>query len=561
MSVKSESAGQTTAPGIATLSTQHSALSTTLVSLVGAGPGDPGLLTTRGLERLRAADVVVYDRLLDPRLLDEVPEGAERIYVGKEPRRHALKQEEINALLVVRGLAGKRVVRLKGGDPFVFGRGGEEAEELATAGVPFEVVPGVTSAVAAPAYAGIPVTHRDATSSFTVVTGHEDPARDDSHLDWGSLATAGTLVFLMGVGNLPRIAGRLIEHGRPADTPAAAIEWGTWPRQRVATGTLVDLHARIAESGIGSPATIVVGEVVRLRERLRWFDDPARRPLLGKRVLVTRARAQASELSEALAALGAIPAELPAIRFADPEDFGPLDAAIADLGGYDWVIFTSANGVGHFFDRLHGAGRDARAFAAAKIVAIGSGTARALAERGIVADIVPERFIAEAVVERLAREPLAGARVLIPRAAEARDVLPRELTALGATVEVVPVYRTAQAPPDPAILSALRAGEIDVVTFTSSSTVTNLLDLLRGASGGNGSPPGQDLLDGALVACIGPITAQTAREQGLRVDLVAEEHSIPGLVAVLVEQFTGSHVRRFESSAVARAEEDGHGDQ
>ncbi len=345
--------------------------------------------------------------------------------------------------------------------------------------MPFEVVPGVTSAVAAPAYAGIPVTHRDATSSFTVVTGHEDPGRDDSHLDWDSLARAGTLVFLMGVGNLPRIAARLIAHGRPAETPAAAIEWGTWPRQRAATGTLADLHERIAEAGIGSPATIVIGEVVRLRERLRWFDDPARKPLLGRRVLVTRARAQASELSGALEDLGATTVELPAIRFAAPDDYAPLDRAIAGLRDYAWVIFTSANGVGRFFDRLRAAGQDARALANARLVAIGSGTARALEERGLRADIVPERFIAEAVVERLAREDLGGARVLIPRASEARDVLPRELARLGVTVDVVPVYRTVQAPPDPATLAALAAGEIDVVTFTSSSTVTNLLAMLQ----------------------------------------------------------------------------------
>ncbi|HET8628114.1 MAG TPA: uroporphyrinogen-III C-methyltransferase [Thermomicrobiales bacterium] len=522
------------APAVpSSLVTRHSSL----VSLVGAGPGDAGLLTVRGLERLRAAEVVVYDRLLDPRLLDEAPADAERIYVGKEPGRHALRQDEINALLVARGLAGRRVVRLKGGDPFVFGRGGEEAEALAAAGVHFEVVPGVTSAVAAPAYAGIPVTHRDATSAVTIVTGHEDPAREGSRLDWDALARSGTLVFLMGVGNLPAIAARLVERGRPADTPAAAIEWGTWARQRVVTGTLAGLHDAVTAAGLGSPATIVVGEVARLRERLRWFDDPARRPLLGKRVLVTRARAQASELSRALADLGAIPAELPAIRFADPEDYAPVDAAIADLAAYGWVIFTSANSVARFFARLCGAGKDARALAGARLVAIGSGTARALADQGLVADIVPERFVAEAVVERLTREDLAGARVLLPRAAEARDVLPRELARLGATVDVVPVYRTVQAPPDPALLAALAAGEIDIVTFTSSSTVTNLVALIEEtADGRRRTAEGRDPLGGALVACIGPVTAQTARERGLRVDVVAAEHSIPGLVAALVER-------------------------
>lgn len=504
-----------------------------LVSLVGAGPGDPGLITARGLERLRAAEVVIYDRLLDARLLAEAPPTANKVYVGKEPRRHALRQEEINDLLVRHGAAGRQVVRLKGGDPFVFGRGGEEAEALAAAGILFEVVPGVTSAIAAPAYAGIPVTHRDATSSVTLVTGHEDPTREDSRLDWTALAAGGTLVFLMGVGNLEHLATRLIEHGRLGDTPAAAIEWGTWSRQRVVDATLATIAAAVSSANISSPATIVVGEVVALRERLRWFDDPARRPLAGKRVLVTRARAQASELSRALAALGAIPYELPVIGFEDPLDFAPLDAALAALAGYDWLIFTSANGVERFFARLWRQGLDARAIANATLIAIGPATAQALARAGFRADVVPERFIAEAIVERLAGEQPAGRRVLIPRAADARDLLPRELRRLGARVDVVPVYRTVEAPPDPAILELLAGGEIDAVTFTSSSTVTNLFGVLAPRY-----PVPEALLNETLVACIGPVTADTARQRGLRVDAVATEHTIPGLVDTLVATLT-----------------------
>lgn len=506
-----------------------------LVSLVGAGPGDPGLITARGLERLRSADIVIYDRLLDPRLLAEAPPAAERVYVGKEPQRHALRQDEINDLLVRQGQAGKRVVRLKGGDPFVFGRGGEEAEALAAADIPFEIVPGVTSAIAAPAYAGIPVTHRTVTSSFTVVTGHEDPARELSNIDWPALAAAGTVVFLMGVGNLERLAARLIEHGRPRETPAAAIEWGTWARQRVITATLGTLAGAVAAAAIGSPATIVIGEVATLRERLRWFDNPLHKPLAGKRVLVTRARAQASDLSRALEALGAIPLELPVITFADPLDFAPLDTALAKLAHYQWLIFTSANGVERFFIRLERHGRDARALAGATIVAIGAGTAAALARAGLRADIVPDRFIAEAVVERLSREQLAGRRILIPRAAVARDFLPFELERLGARVDVVPAYRTVVAPPDPATLGLVAHGGIDAVTFTSSSTVTNLLQVFATR---NIAP--RDALRDTLVACIGPVTATTARELGLRVDVVAREHSIPGLVEALVAAVAGN---------------------
>ncbi len=329
------------------------------VSLVGAGPGDPGLLTVKGLQRLREAEVVLYDRLIDPSLVDHAPASAERIYVGKEAQRHALTQTEINALLVARGLAGKRVVRLKGGDPFVFGRGGEELEALHAVGVAFEVVPGITSAVAAAAYAGIPVTHRGYTSSFAVVTGHEDPTKPDTSIDWPHLAkAAGTLVFLMGVENLPSIVAKLMEHGRDAATPVALVRHGTWADQEVVTGTLATIAGQLQGRRFPPPAVIVVGEVVSLRETLRWWDA---RPLFGTRVLVTRAREQASDLAQRLAALGANVLEAPAIAIAEPDSFGPLDAAIDTLAGYGWVVFTSANGVAGFFRRLPAPGPDTRA--------------------------------------------------------------------------------------------------------------------------------------------------------------------------------------------------------
>lgn len=325
---------------------------TALVSLVGAGPGDIGLLTVRGRDRLRDAEIVVYDRLIDPRLLDEAPPTAERVYVGKEAHHHLLRQDAINALLVEHGRLGKRVVRLKGGDPFLFGRGGEEAAALAAAGVPFEIVPGVTSALAVPAYAGIPVTHRDVASSVTIVSGHHDPARGDAGRDWGALAAAETLVFLMGVADLPRIAAQLVAHGRPVDTPAAAIAWGTWAAQRTVVGTLGTLPGLVAEAGLTAPATVVVGAVVGLRERLRWFDDPARKPLSGRRVLVARSRAQQSKLSAMLAALGASAVELPRFRFAEPDDERPFGTALARLTTYHYLVFTSGHGVGRFLDRL-----------------------------------------------------------------------------------------------------------------------------------------------------------------------------------------------------------------
>ncbi len=495
------------------------------VWLVGAGPGDPGLLTLRGAEALAAADVVLYDRLASERLFEHAPAGAELIFAGKTPGRHALSQAEINAELVRHAAAGKRVVRLKGGDPFVFGRGGEEAEALAAAGVAFEIVPGVSSAIAGPAYAGMPVTHRGAAASFAVVTGHEDPAKPEAQVDWRQLATAAdTLVVLMGVGNLDAICSEIVAGGRGAQTPAALIEWATTPRQRCLVSTLARLPQDAARAGFGSPSIVVVGEVVRLRERLQWWET---RPLWGRRVLVTRTRQQASGLRRLLEERGAEVVELPALEIVEtvsPALIGRIGEALAG-GEYGWVIFTSANGVELFFRHLREHGRDARSFRDASVCAIGPGTAQALAQHGILADLVPESFVAEGILAALQARELSRRRVLVPRAENARPELIAGLRKLGAEVEEVPLYvARVPAEPDGAALARVRSGEIDVVTLASSSTVTHLLTLL-----GNDPTP----LRNAVVACIGPVTANTARRLGLRVDVVADTYSIPGLVAAL----------------------------
>ena len=486
------------------------------VYLVGAGPGDPGLLTVRGAEVLGRADVVVYDRLVAPAVLDLAPEGAERVYAGKAPGRNEMNQDEINALLVERGRGGHAVVRLKGGDPFVFGRGGEEAEALAAAGVPFEVVPGITSAIGAPAYAGIPVTHRGASTHFTVVTGHEDPTKGRADVDWEALAKAGgTLVILMGAGRIGEIAERLVDGGLAPETPVAAVRNGTRPDQRSVRATL----ATVAEAGVQAPAAVVVGEVAALD--LAWFES---RPLFGRSVVVTRAREQASDLRRRLEALGAEVVELPAITIE------PVPFDVPDLARYRWLVFTSANGVAAFFDRgLVPAGRDARALAGLRVAAIGPGTAAALRERGVRTDLLPERFVAEALLEAFPPATGRDERVLVARAEQARDVLPAGLSERGYGVDVIAVYRTVTASPDPASLERVRAGAVDALTFTSSSTVTNLCDLL-------GDVPSPQ----PLVVSIGPVTSKTAMERGLRVDVEAAEHTIEGLVDALLGALGGS---------------------
>jgi uroporphyrinogen III methyltransferase/synthase len=494
-----------------------------LVYLVGAGPGDPGLITVKGLACLQKADVIVHDRLLNPGLLRQAPQGCEMIDVGKSPQRHTLPQEAINALLVEKALAGKIVVRLKGGDPFLFGRGGEEAEALAEAGVPFEVVPGVTSAIAAPAYAGIPVTHRDQTSSFAVVTGHEDPTKPDSSLDWQKLATGvGTLVCLMGVGNLPQIVAKLIEHGRDPRTPVAIVQEGTEARQKTVTGTLADIVVKAREADIKPPAVTVVGEVVALREKLRWFDT---KPLFGKRVLVTRSREQASALSERLRELGAEPLEYPAIEIAPPKDMTPLDEAIPTLSAYDWLVFTSANGVRALVNRMSEKGTDIEALERPRIAAIGPATAQALQRYGLRVDYMPKVYLAEEIATGIG--DVTGQRILLPRAERAPKHLAQALRGKGAAVDEVTAYRTLAVGAPDELKALLEDGQIDIVTFTSSSTVRNLVANLPG-------PTPATVLSRCLVACIGPVTARTAKRLGIRVDVVAKEHTIAGLVEAIV---------------------------
>jgi uroporphyrinogen III methyltransferase/synthase len=480
------------------------------VYLVGAGPGDPGLLTLRGAEVLRRADVVVYDRLSVASLLDLAPPGAERISVGKAPGHPSLPQEEINALLVERGKAGLEVVRLKGGDPFVFARGGEEAAALLEAGVAFEVVPGITSALGVPAYAGVPVTQRGVSSAFTVVTGHEGTGAVPG-IDWEALArVGGTIVVLMGAATRGVVAERLLAGGLSPDTPVAAVTWGTRPDQRSLRTTL----GRLGEEVVEAPAVIVIGAVAEAD--LRWYED---RPLFGRRVVVTRAREQASELVERLAELGAETVELPVIEIGEPADGGvALSRAAAAAASYDWVAFTSANAVERFFAALEAGGGDARSLAGPRVAAIGPGTAAALATRGVRADLVPDHYVAEAVVDAF---PDGPGRVLLPRAAVARDALPAGLAAKRWEVDVVEAYRTRLGVPTPEALAS--AGGADAVTFTSSSTVSNFLQV----AGRERVPP--------VVACIGPVTAATAEAAGLDVSVVAEEHTIEGLVRALVE--------------------------
>ncbi len=519
-----------------------------IVYLVGAGPGDPGLLTLRGAECLRRADVVVYDRLAHPDHLRHARPDAERVYVGKQAARHTLKQEEINSLLVESALAGKTVCRLKGGDPYVFGRGGEEAEACRAAGIRFEVIPGITSAIAAPAYAGIPVTHRDASSSFAVITGHErddsresgtrTPGQAEQRRNWAHIAyAADTLIFLMGVENIAEISSKLIENGRAAETPVALVRWGTWLAQQTLVSTLGNVVEEVKRQGFTAPAVTVIGEVVNLRDTLRWFDT---RPLFGRRILVTRAREQASALSDLLWEQGAEPVEFPVIKIVPTTDHQELDAALSRLPSvfrlpvsdfrlpYDWVVFTSANAVRAVSERLEAQGLDARAFGSARVAAIGPATAEALRNIGIRADFVPTQFVAESVFEEWPDKQMAGKRVLLPRAKEARELLPVRLREMGAVVDVVTAYQTVRdAGAAEEVRQHLLDGEIHAVTFTSSSTVKNFVEAI-------GPEHVPEALSKVVVACIGPITAETAREMGIAPAIVSDEFTIPGLVDALV---------------------------
>jgi uroporphyrinogen III methyltransferase/synthase len=503
-----------------------------VVYLVGAGPGDPGLMTARSLELIGSAEAIFYDRLIPPGALDGAGDTAELVYVGKAPGKPSVPQEEIGERLIAAAREGKSVVRLKGGDPFVFGRGGEEGEALRAAAIEFEVVPGITAGVAATAYAGVPVTHRDDASAVAFITGHEDPEKEESALDWEALARfPGTLVFYMGVKRLADNAAALIGAGRDANEPAAAIERGTMDGQRTVVATLGTLAEAVEREQVKAPALIVVGQVVERHEELSWIE---RRPLYGKRVVVTRARAQASGLAKRLRGLGAEVVELPAIRIEPRIESDEVKAAVERIGEYSLIVLTSPNGVRLLFEAMRNADLDARALSHSKqqqvreggsagtaVAAIGPGTARALAKVGISADIVPERFVAESLVESLAAVDVSDKKVLVARAAEARDVIPEHLAARGAEVDVVALYETVREEPSPSAIEAAQAA--DYVTFTSSSTVRNLTEAL-----------GDRFPTHARIVSIGPVTSESARDAGLEVHVEADPHDVDGLVAALL---------------------------
>ena len=499
---------------------------TPCVYLIGAGPGDPELLTLKGLRCLQEAECVVYDSLVNTDILQHALPGAEWICVGKRGGSHTISQDDINTLLIEKARAGKVVARLKGGDPFIFGRGGEEAEALANEGIPFEIVPGVTSGYAAPAYAGIPVTHRDFSPSVAFITGHEDPNKEESLIAWDKIATGiGTLVFFMGVANLPEIVRNLIRHGRSPETPIALIQWGTFQHQEVVSGTLATIVEQVKNSGLSAPAITVVGEVVSLRDKLRWFDN---RALSGKRILITRPSHQAEEFRRKLAALGAEVIAFPAIEIRDPASWEALDHAIRTIEAYQWLVFTSVNGVEKFFSRYRQLGRDLRDLKGIRIAAIGSATEKAVVERGLKVEILPDEFKAEGLLQSLKGKVLKGSRILIPRAKVARDLLPVELERQGAQVEVVEAYETT--PPREGrerLELILDERPLDMIVFTSSSTVTNMVEMVK---------PGalQETLKHSAIAAIGPITKQTAESQGLEVQVQPSQYTIPALVDAIV---------------------------
>ncbi len=507
------------------------------VYIIGAGPGDPGLLTLKGFKALKEAEVIIYDHLVSPGIIalkaeqnrtsDSPDEGPGQmkptrlIYAGKEGGDHTLSQDEINERLVAEAAQGRIVARLKGGDPFVFGRGGEEAEVLARAGIPFEIIPGVTSAVAVPAYAGIPLTHRGFTSAVALVTGHEDPGKEKSDLDWPALARIGTLVFLMGVKNLSRIVSSLLEAGKPPETPAALIRWGTTPYQETLTSTLGEIIEQTCRRGFRPPAIFVVGQIVGLRDQLNWFET---RPLFGKTIVITRPKAQAGELSSLLEEAGARVIRFPVIEIVPPETYDDLDSALGRIESYHWIIFTSVNGVRPFFKRLREQ-RDIRDLKGIRICAIGPITARAVAELGLRVDVVPASYLSEGIVEALGRFEVAGKRFLLPRAEESRELIPEELTRRGAVVDTVTAYRTVRVDSGrEKIAPLIEAGEVDMVTFTSPSTVRGFMEIW-------GTDPWPDK---TRVACLGPVTAAAAERFGLPVDVLEEVFTVEGLVRGII---------------------------
>jgi uroporphyrinogen III methyltransferase/synthase len=498
-----------------------------MVYLIGGGPGSPDLITVKAKECLQKADVIVYDYLVNESLLSLRGKDTELLYVGKKSGQHTMSQQEINKVLIAKAEQGLVVARLKGGDPFIFGRGGEEAMELAQTGIQFEIVPGVTSAIAVPAYAGIPLTHRDHSSTVCFVTGHEDPTKETSNINWDSLAQSpGTLVFLMGIGNLGKITRKLIDSGRSAKSPVAVISNGSTPKQRTVTGTLKDIKQKAKDANLTPPGVIVVGDVVGLRRYLSWFETM---PLFGKNILVTRPEDQAAAFVSILSGLGARCVQIPAIRIIPPTTWKELDRAIAGLSIYDWILFTSINGVRHFFERLQVAKKDARHLSGIKIGVIGPKTAEALLGRGVIPDLIPHEYSAEGIVEALQQYPITPKRVLLPRPVIAREYLPHKLKAMGAEVHVVEAYQIVQPEYDHNQLADLfKKAKIDTITFTSPSTVDNFVGLFDGKSVGKE-------ISKIVVACIGPVTARRATEKGLTVRIVPDEYTGDGLARAIVE--------------------------
>jgi uroporphyrinogen III methyltransferase/synthase len=503
------------------------------VYLVGAGPGDPGLITLRGKYLLEHAEVVVYDYLANPKLLAHAPEEAERVYAGKKGGGlHAFTQEGINQLLVNFALDGKRVVRLKGGDPFIFGRGAEEIEELVTAGVDFEVVPGVTSATAAATYAGIPITHREYTASVAFITGHEAPGKKESNIAWDKLATgAGTIVIYMGIKNLPIITKKLIDNGRSPDTPVAVVRWASTPEQHSVEGTLATITEVVTKNGIKPPALVIVGDVVKLRNKIDWFEH---RPLFGRKMVVTRTREQASDLVAKLEENGADCLEFPTLHMEPAADYIILDQALEEINRYQWLLFTSLNAITWFFKHLWEKGMDARNLGGPKIGVVGTATAKKLLKYGLKADLIPEVFTGEGLAEALIQTGVEQGKILIPRALKAREILPEMLNKAGAEVTVAPVYQNV--PPQgrkDELRDRLEEGTIDLVTFTSSSTVDNFLTMVDADS----DDELHRLLDPVTIAVIGPITADTVKKHGLKVDIQPEQYTIADMVDSIVAHY------------------------
>lgn len=497
------------------------------VYLIGAGPGDPLLITIKGFEKIKEADVIVYDHLANDKLLKYVKKDAELIYAGKIASRHALKQEEINHLLYRKASEDKIVARLKGGDPFVFGRGGEEAEYLYEKGIDFEIIPGVTSAIAVPAYAGIPLTHREYASAAALITGHEDPSKKESDIDWAKISTGiGTLVFLMGMGNLGSISRKLIENGRSQETPVAVIEKGSLPGQKVVVGTLKDIESKVRESNLVPPAVIIVGDVVKLRVKLNWFE---KKPLFGKRIVVTRARVQASEFSAILEENGAEVIEFPTIEIRPPRKYKSLDNAFENLKSFQWIIFTSVNAVNSFNDRMIFKKIDIRSLHGIRIAAIGSQTAERLKMMGVIPDIIPSEYRAEAIIEIFKDFDIEGSHILIPRAKVARDILPVKLRKMGAKVSVVEAYETVISEKDISELCNLFEEKmIDMVTFTSSSTVNNFFSRFE-------EDNLKKLFTNVKFACIGPVTGKTLMEYGFKTDVMPPRYTIKDMAEAIIE--------------------------